>query len=79
MASKGLRTGPGQSVVVGTQCARRPTVIVAVPLAFGAAVYVKLPLGAIAGPALNNAGFVLPVISNTSDWSASFGGPEWMP
>jgi hypothetical protein len=50
-------------------------VIVAVPLALAAGVYVRSPVALIAGPAEKRAAFVLLVTENVSVCPASFGGP----
>jgi hypothetical protein len=51
------------------------TLIVALPLALGAAVYVSVPSAATAGPALNSDGFEFPVTLNETVWPDSSAGP----
>src|SRR5437762_1466920 len=54
------------------------SMMVAEPLASVAGVKLKVPLGATAGPAENNSGFVFPVIRKLTDWLASLAGPVRM-
>ena len=50
-------------------------VIFAVPLAFGARVYVSVPLELMAGPELNKLGFELAVTMKSNNWPDSSAGP----
>ena len=54
------------------------SVIVAVPLVLAAGVYVSVPVGDTAGPALKSDGFVLPVMLNVRVCADSLAGPELM-
>jgi hypothetical protein len=51
------------------------TLIVDVPLAFTAGVYVSVPLVAIAGATLNNVGLLFSVTANVNVWPLSSAGP----